>query len=101
MEYNENHAIAYIRQIIGEHISKEHILAIIDAIWDFYEECGLLDISIDDMNDDVIDEEVNIDELISYVKNVICNDINLQLDLTDVERIVLAELDYEKTLEEF
>ena len=53
------------------------------------------------MNDDVIDEEVNIDELISYVKNVICNDINLQLDLTDVERIVLAELDYEKTLEEF
>ena len=67
---------------------------IIDSIWDYYEEKGFLDISFD-----VPLEEVDYElELIKYVKNKMKE---IYIDESIVEQIIQAELDYEKTLDEF
>ncbi len=98
MVYNESHAIVHISQIVGEHITKDQILNVIDVIWDYYENNGLLDISFDDV-DDFVDDEVDSNELIKYVSNIIYSEFEMELTFEDIKKIVLAELDYEKTLD--
>lgn len=98
MEYNESHAIVHISQIVGEHITNDQILNVIDVIWDYYENNGLLDISFDDV-DDFVDDEVDSNELIKYVSNIIYSEFEMELTFEDIKKIVLAELDYEKTLD--
>ncbi len=94
MEYDEHEAIKYIKQVCSCDISSNEILDIIDSIWDFYEEKGFLDISFD-----VPLEEVDYElELIKYVKNKMKD---IYIDESIVEQIIQAELDYEKTLDEF
>lgn len=94
MEYDEQEAIKYIKQVCSCDISSNEILDIIDSIWDYYEEKGFLDISFD-----VPLEEVDYElELIKYVKNKMKD---IYIDESIVEQIIQAELDYEKTLDEF
>lgn len=94
MEYDEQEAIKYIKQVCSCDISSNEILDIIDSIWDYYEEKGFLDISFD-----VPLEEVDYElELIKYVKNKMKE---IYIDESIVEQIIQAELDYEKTLDEF
>lgn len=94
MEYDEQEAIKYIKQVCSCDISSNEILDIIDSIWDYYEEKGFLDISFDVPLEDV-DYEL---ELIKYVKNKMKE---IYIDESIVEQIIQAELDYEKTLDEF
>lgn len=99
MEYNEKSAIEYIKSAINKPIADDDILDIIDIIWDFYEDNGLLEISFDiPIEENENDIQV---KLINHVKDIIKNDCNTKIDLNTVEQIILAELAYENTLDEF
>ena len=78
---------------------RSFILDIIDLIWDFYEDNGMLEISFDiPVEENENDIQV---KLIEYVKHEIMSDNKEKIDLKIVEQIVLAELAYENTLDEF
>ena len=99
MEYNEKSAVEYIKSEINAPIADDDILDIIDIIWDFYEDNGLLEISFDiPIEENENDIQV---KLINHVKDIIKNDCNTKIDLNTVEQIILAELAYENTLDEF
>ena len=70
-----------------------------DAVMDFYEDNGMLEISFDiPVEENENDIQV---KLIEYVKHEIMSDNKEKIDLKIVEQIVLAELAYENTLDEF
>lgn len=102
MEFNEQEAIKFIRtrlsQEANERCSDDELLNVIDMIWDFYEDNGLLDISadLDEDDEDVIDTE----RLLAYVRRLVAKDKKSPLTPEDVETVVMAELEYENTLEE-
>ena len=99
MEYNEKSAVEYIKSEINAPIADDDILDIIDIIWDFYEDNGLLEISFDiPIEENENDIQV---KLINHVNDIIKNDCNTKIDLNTVEQIILAELAYENTLDEF
>ncbi|MBR3829969.1 MAG: hypothetical protein IKJ52_01825 [Muribaculaceae bacterium] len=94
MEYNEQEAIKYIKNSLTQEVPSDEILNIIDLIWDFYDKKGLLEITFEDY---IEDENYEL-ELIEYVKNGIKDS---EIKNPVIEQIVLAELDYENTLEDF
>ena len=47
MEYDENDAIEFIVKKIEIEVEEDEILNIIDIIWDYYEDNGMLDISME------------------------------------------------------
>ncbi len=90
MEFNEDDAIKYIISSLDlKEADEDEILNIIDIIYDYYDDNGLLD--IDCMNDD----EVDVDALIAYVKKITAKDKACPFTPEEVESIVRAELDYE------
>lgn len=97
--YSEENAVNFIRQFVGENISKKYtddeILTICDIIWDYYEEKGLL--SLNDFETE--DELLNPDALTDFVKKQVRANDQLLMDNDDVEKIVNAELQYEESLE--
>lgn len=93
MEYNEQEAVKYIKNSLTQEVSSDEILNIIDLIWDFYDKKGLLEITFEDSFED---ENYEL-ELIEYVKDKI-NDTKIKQPI--IEQIILAELDYENTLED-
>ena len=94
MEYDEQEAIKYIKQVCSCDISSNEILDIIDSIWDYYEEKGFLDISFDVPLGVVVGD-------FGLIKNVKNKMKEIYIDESIVEQIIQAELDYEKTLDEF
>ena len=56
MEYDENIAIKQIRKVLSDKSNAiyddDEILNVIDMIWDFYDENGMLDIDLEDGEDD-------------------------------------------------
>jgi hypothetical protein len=72
MEYDENDAIEFIVKKIGIEIEEDEILNIIDIIWDYYEDNGMLDISMD--NDE---DESDITTLIAHVVKIVSKDKSL------------------------
>lgn len=99
MEYDELDAISYIKSTIGINIDNDVLLNIIDFIWDYYEENNMLDITFDDDTDS--DEELLLKKLVEHTKNMIKKNNGINIDLEIIDKIILAELQYEKTLEEF
>lgn len=97
--FDESEAIAFIREKIGDKISAlycdDDILNIIDAIWDCYEENGLLEIDSDD-DDDIMPE----DEICTYVCRMMRKDKGCKVLPEHINPIVRAELEYELSLEE-
>lgn len=98
MEFDEIKAVEAINSSLLANgrtaYSEDEILNVIDMIWDYYEENGLLDI------DDDTDEEIEISEIIDYVTRMIKKDKGANLDITDIPLIVNAEIDYENSLDE-
>lgn len=100
MTFDEDNAIAFIRRAIPTEIDgfdDDQILNIIDIIFDWQEENGLLDITAD--FDD--EEEIDIDKLTAYVNRMLIKDKGNLIPDNLVRRIVVAELDYENTLDPF
>ena len=96
MEYDENDAIEFIVKKIGIEIEEDEILNIIDIIWDYYEDNGMLDISMD--NDD---DESDIFILIAHVVKIVSKDKSSNLEKDVIAQIVEAELAYEESLDVF
>lgn len=99
-EFDENDAILAMRKAIpqaeSEKFDDDEFLNLIDIIWDFYEQNGLLDIDLDD--DDPDDDESMISDLVDYAVRMLKKDRNATLDIALVEPLVKAEIDYEDSL---
>lgn len=72
-------------------------MSIVDIIWDYYEDNGYLSLN----SIETEEEQLDVDDLVKYVKKEVKNDQELIMDSKDVELIVKAELDYEESLEDF
>lgn len=96
-EFDESEAIKFIQKRLPKAIDDDDILNIIDIIWDYYEDNGLLDVSFSDFDDD--DDEYVLPKLVLHAKKMLQKDKFSTLSLDDVESIVLAEIEYEKTLD--
>lgn len=101
MEYDENIAIKQIRKVLSDKsnaiYNDDEILNVIDMIWDFYDENGMLDIDLEDGEDD---SEAIYSELCDYVVRMLKKDKEAKILPEDVPAIVNAEVDYELSLEE-
>ena len=99
MEFDEDKAIEFINGWLTEKGVKtypeDEILNVIDMIWDYYEENGLLDLDIDDDDDGIPS-----DEIIDYVIRMIKKDKGATIAVEDIPMLVMAELAYEETLDE-
>lgn len=99
-EFDEKEAIRAMRAVLSEESSKlyndDELLNVIDIIWDWYDDQGLLDIDTE-----ADDEEINTDALIKHVGKMLAKDSDSPVKREDVEPLVMAELRYEQSLEEF
>ncbi|MCI9608102.1 MAG: hypothetical protein HFJ94_08025 [Muribaculaceae bacterium] len=97
-EFDENAAVAAIKNALGDRAAKysdDQILNVIDMIWDFYEENGLLDIDCDEE----IEENALFDDLLGYTGRMLKKDKHSGIDPDDIEDIVRAEIAYESTID--
>lgn len=98
--FDEDKAIEFIRQYVGEKISSKYsddeLLYIIDTIWDYYERNGFLSLELNETDEEILDP----DALTAYVKKEVANDKELIMDPADISQIVKAELEYEESLED-
>jgi hypothetical protein len=98
MEFDEQNAIKYIREHLpaefADAYDDDEILNVIDIIFDYYEDNGLLDIDFDDDED-----EVDADALVQYVVKMLKKDKASPIKPEHIQPIVLAELEYEQSLD--
>ena len=101
MEFDEQKAIEFINARLVENgrtaYPDDEVFNVIDMIWDFYEENGMLEIDVEDGEDD---SEAIFEELCDYVKRMLKKDKEAKVRPEDVPLIVKAEIDYELSLEE-
>lgn len=101
MEYNEKKAIEYIlSQLPAEKAARytdDEILNVIDIIWDFYEESGLLDPATA-LEEDDDDEDAEMELLKKHVGKMLAKDKGSNIDPADIEMIINAEIDYENSI---
>lgn len=99
-EFDENDAIAFIRNYVPNTIknkySDDDILLLIDTMFDYFEKGDEDEILYDD---DVVDEN-NINEIVNYVKKNLRKDPDNQIEVDDIKYLVEGELEYENTLED-
>ena len=102
--YDEDKAVAYILNKIetekscSKKYTADDILEIIDIIWDYYEDNGLLDLNISD--DDDVEEDIDKNALIKHIQKLINKDKNSSIVPEDIPAIVNAELSYENLCDE-
>ena len=98
LDFNEDKAIEMMRAAVPadrvEIYTDDELLNVIDMIWDYYEENGMLEI---DLEDEVEDEDLHSD-LVDYVKRMLRKDRQAKVLPEDVEALVAAELAYEESL---
>ncbi len=98
MDFDEAKAVNEINKALVSHgrtpYPDDELLNVIDMIWDYYEENGLLELDSDDD-----EEEVTADEIISYVTRMLKKDKGANISVSDLPIIISAELDYEESLE--
>lgn len=99
-EFDEKEAINAMRVVLSDESSvlydDDELLNVIDIIWDWYDDQGLLDIDTE-----ADDEDINTDALIKHVSKMLAKDSDSPIRREDVEPLVMAELRYEQSLEEF
>lgn len=100
LQYDEDRAIEFIRNFVGQQVSDQYsddeILYVIDTIWDYYERKGFTSLSSKLTDDEVLDEE----DLTAYVKKELARDKQILMDPDDLDKIVKGELEYEESLED-
>lgn len=98
-DYDEQAAIDYIRKRLPAETAKDldddEILNVIDMIWGYYDENGFLNMDLDEDGPD----ELDLADLLAYVKKMVAKDRQSPLSVHDVETIVKSELDYEDELD--
>lgn len=101
MEYDESKAIQYIRQHTGnicDNYDDDQIVNIIDMIFDYYDDKGMLDIDFDEDGDSDDDNDNEVADLVAYVTKLSAKDKGSEISQQDIEPIVRAELGYEQYL---
>lgn len=100
MEFDEQAAIDYIRSrmvdVTLDDVNDDEILNLIDVVWDYYEDHGLLEVSLDDDDDD----EADIDDMVKYVQKVIAKDKKSPLTPDMIDAMVRLEVEYEESVED-
>lgn len=100
MEFEEQDAIKFIRTRLSDNANHEYddddILNVIDIIWDYYEDNGMLEI---DCASDV--EDCCMEDISKYVVRMLKKDKLSNIKEEDVATIVKGELDYEASIEGF
>lgn len=98
-EFDEKDAIKAMRATISDENSAlyddDELLNVIDIIWDWYDDQGLLDIDAE-----ADDEDVNTDALIKHVGKMLAKDSDSPIKREDIEPLVSAELRYEQSLDD-
>lgn len=98
-EFDEKDAIKAMRAAISDENSAlyddDELLNVIDIIWDWYDDQGLLDIDAE-----ADDEDVNTDALIKHVGKMLAKDSDSPIKHEDIEPLVSAELRYEQSLDD-
>ncbi len=98
-EFQEKEAIAAMRATLAPEasarIDDDELLNIIDIIWDWYDDQGLLDIDAE-----ADDEDINTDALVSHVRKTLAKDKLSPVTPAEVEPLVAAELRYEQSLDD-
>jgi hypothetical protein len=99
MEFDENKVVDYINESLAAagrpKYDSDEILNVVDMIWDFYEENGMLDVDLDD--DETDDEDIE-PELVDYVCRMLRKDKDAKVLPEDVPLIVTSEIEYEDSL---
>ncbi|MDE6395400.1 MAG: hypothetical protein K2K77_08665 [Duncaniella sp.] len=97
-EFDEKEAVKAMREVLtpeaSERCSDDELVNVIDIIWDWYEENGLLDIDTE-----ADDEDVNVDALTAHVRKMLAKDKLSPIRPDEVEPLVAAELRYEQSLD--
>lgn len=97
--YDENKAVEYINNALIESgksaYPEDEILNVIDMIWDYYEENGLLEI---DANFEADEDEDISSELCDYIARMLKKDRQALIKSEDISTIVDAEIEYEDSL---
>jgi len=97
MEFDEQKAVALInRRLVEagrEAYDEDEVLNVIDMIWDFYEENGLLELDSDPEEADDVESD-----LVEYVTRMLRKDKNAAVSPDDVPLMVKAELEYEDSV---
>ncbi len=98
MEFDESKAIEFINRRLSEQgrtpYDDDEVLNVIDMIWDYYEENGLLDVESDPEEDpDDVESEV-----VDYVVRMLRKDKNANVAPEDVPLMVSAEMEYEDSI---
>lgn len=96
-EFDEDEAIAFMKSKVAgaSKYDDDQLLNLLDIIWDYYDDNGFLDISFD--GDDT---EANPTEITAHARKLLAKDKGNEIDLSLVEELVRAEMEYEKSLEE-
>jgi len=98
-QYDENEAVDFINKALEKNgrtaYDEDEILNVIDMIWDYYEENGLLEIDDDFEADE--DEDIS-GELCDYIKRMLRKDPHAPISPDDIQTIVEAELEYEDSV---
>jgi len=97
LEYSEDEAVNFIFNSFPEEakkrINKDIINYVLDVVYDFYEEKGLLDEEDEKVTESFIDEE----ELFEYILKAAKKD-KINLTGEDIELILDAEFEYGKSI---
>ncbi len=98
MEFDEQKAIEFINLRLTEAGRKpydeDEVFNVIDMIWDYYQENGLLEVEADPDNDpDDIEGEV-----VDYVTRMLRKDKAAKVAPEDVPVMVRAEMEYEDSI---
>lgn len=98
MEFDEQKAVELINRRLAEAGRKpydeDEVLNVIDMIWDYYEENGLLEVE-SEPDDDFDDVE---SEVVDYVTRMLRKDKSASVDPADVPVMVKAEMEYEDSV---
>lgn len=101
-EFEENDAVAAMRNALAacdaNKYTDDDLLNLVDIIWDFYEQNGLLDIDFDEDPDDELDDIFS--DLVDYATRMIRKDKEAHILPEHIETLIRAELDYEDSLED-
>ena len=89
------------RKGIDKNYTADDILEVIDIIWDYYEDNGLLDLDMAEDSNSESNEDADKVALIEHVVKMIKKDRGTKIDTDHIPAIVEAELAYEAQCDEF
>ncbi|MCM1021146.1 MAG: hypothetical protein NC343_02495 [Muribaculum sp.] len=103
MLFDEEQAIKFIRDYMPENIRERYdddeILNIVDMIWDYYEDNGMLEIpSFNEQPVNSNNDSPQLEPIMDYVKKMLAKDKLAVVDTNDVQYIIKGELAYEKSI---